>query len=217
MSSSSTFMSTPVMWKLADNPIILATESPARLRMFKDARIAHTAIAANLDEDALRAAASHENMSPEDTASMLAEAKAMKISALHPTALVMASDQLLVCDDVIYSKPANRSAAKTSLQQLAGKTHELITAGIILLAGQRLWHVVKSPKITLRTLNDHDINLYLDAMGDTAFMTPGVYMIEQLGVHIISQMDGCSYTIQGFPMLECLDYLRRFGLEPVQS
>ena len=115
MSSSSTLTSSSIMWKLADNPIILATESPARLRMFKDARIAHTAIAANLDEDALRAAASHGNMSPEDTASMLAEAKAMKISALHPTALVIASDQLLVCDDVIYSKPDNRSAAKNSL------------------------------------------------------------------------------------------------------
>ena len=208
---------TSVMWSLADHPIILATESPARLRMFKDAAIAHTAIAANLDEDALRAAASHENMSPEDTATMLAEAKAMKISALHPTALVIASDQLLVCDNVIYSKPTTRSAAKISLQHLAGKTHELITAGIILLGGQRLWHVVKAPKITCRPLNDHDIDLYLDAMGDAAFMTPGVYMIEKLGVHIISQMDGCSYTIQGFPMLECLDYLRRFGMGPVQS
>ena len=44
MSSSSTLTSSSIMWKLADNPIILATESPARLRMFKDARIAHTAI-----------------------------------------------------------------------------------------------------------------------------------------------------------------------------
>ena len=84
--------------KLANNQIILATESPARLRMFTDAAIAFTPIAANLDEDAIRLAASHENLSPIDTSSMLAEAKAMKLSALHPTALVIASDQLLVCD-----------------------------------------------------------------------------------------------------------------------
>ncbi len=112
---------------------------------------------------------------------MLAEAKAMKLSALHPTALVIASDQLLVCDGNIYSKPVTRTDAKTRLQQLSGKTHELVTAGIILLGGQRLWHVVKSPKITCRQLDDQEIESYLDAMGDDAFITPGVYMIEKLG------------------------------------
>jgi septum formation protein len=207
----------PLLWKLANNEIILATESTARRRMFNDAAISHRAIAANLDEDAIRAAASHENLSPVDTASMLAEAKAMKLSMLHPTALVIASDQLLVCDDIIYGKPVTRTDAKTRLQELSGKTHELVTAGIILLGGQRLWHVVKSPKITCRQLNDKDIESYLDAMGDDAFITPGVYMIEKLGIHIISKMEGCFYTIQGFPMLECLDYLRRFGLEPVET
>ena len=210
-------ISPPWLWKLANNQIILATESPARLRMFTDAAIAFTPIAANLDEDAIRLAASHENLSPIDTSSMLAEAKAMKLSALHPTALVIASDQLLVCDGNIYSKPITRTDARIRLQQLAGKTHELVTAGIILLGGQRLWHVVKSPKITCRQLGDQEIESYLDTMGNDAFITPGVYMIEKLGVHIISKMEGCSYTIQGFPMIECLDYLRRFGLEPVRT
>lgn len=200
------------IWQLPDNQIILATESPARRRMFDNANIAYTAMAANLDEDAIRLAASHENISPIDTASMLAEAKAMKISARYPSALVVASDQLLVCDGIIYGKPKTEQEARIRLQELSGKTHELVTAGVILSSGQRLWHVVKTPRITIRQLQEKDINSYLVAMGKDAFITPGVYMIETLGVHIISKMEGCSYTIQGFPMLECLDYLRQFGM-----
>ena len=205
--------STKPKWQLPQTPIILATESMARRRMFENAGILHNAIAANLDEDALRAAAAHANISSADTASMLAEAKAMKISAQHPSALIIASDQLLVCEGVIYGKPATLAEAKTRLNALAGKTHELVTAGVIILANQRLWHLVKSPKITLRELSDHDIDSYLAAMADEAMLTPGVYMIEKLGAHIISKMEGCSYTILGFPLLECLAYLRQFGME----
>lgn len=205
--------STKPKWQLPQNPIILATESMARRRMFEDAGILHNAIAANLDEDALSAAAAHENISPTDTASMLAEAKAMKISAQHPSALVIASDQLLVCEGVIYGKPKTLAEAKTRLNTLSGKTHELVTAAVIILANQRLWHIVKSPKISLRDLSEHDIASYLAAMAEEAMLTPGVYMIETLGAHIISKMEGCSYTILGFPLLECLEYLRRFGME----
>ena len=198
---------------LPDHRLILASESRARRRMFDGARIAYDAKAPNVDEEALRQAADHEGLTHADTATMLAEAKAMKISASHPDAVVIASDQLLVCDGEVYGKPTHRDEARHRLETLSDKTHELVTAGVMMTnAGQRLWHLVKIPRITFRRLDADQIDAYLDAMADDAYQTPGVYMIEGLGAQLIKQMEGCYYTIMGFPMLECLGHLQQMGL-----
>ena len=211
-------MPKPPFLSLPDRRLILASESKARRQMFDGAGIAYEAMAPRLDEEALRLAADHEGLSPADTATMLAEAKAIKISVSHPDAVIIASDQLLVCDGVVYGKPATREEARERLDLLSDKTHELVTAGIMIAnGGQRLWHLVKTPRITFRRLDAKGIDAYLDAMADDAYHTPGVYMIEGLGAHLIRQMEGCYYTIMGFPLLECLGHLHQMGLDYQQA
>lgn len=211
-------MANSPLLSLPDRRLILASESRARRQMFDGAGIAYEAMAPRLDEEALRLAADHEGLSPADTATMLAEAKALKISTSHPDAVIIASDQLLVCDGAVYGKPETRDEARERLEQLSNKTHELVTAGIMIAnGGQRLWHIVKTPRITFRQLDAKRIDAYLHAMADDAFQTPGIYMIEGLGAHLISQMEGCYYTIMGFPMLECLGHLQHMGLDFQQA
>ena len=211
-------MANSPLLSVPDRRLILASESRARRQMFDGAGIAYEAMAPRLDEEALRLAADHEGLSPADTATMLAEAKALKISTSHPDAVIIASDQLLVCDGAVYGKPETRDEARERLEQLSNKTHELVTAGIMIAnGGQRLWHIVKTPRITFRQLDAKRIDAYLHAMADDAFHTPGVYMIEGLGAHLISQMEGCYYTIMGFPMLECLGHLQHMGLDFQQA
>ena len=211
-------MAKPPLLSVPGRQLILASESRARRQMFDSACIAYEAISPRLDEEALRLAAQHEGLSPADTATMLAEAKALKISAKHPDAVIIASDQLLVCDGIVYGKPETRIEARERLEMLSDKTHELVTAGIMIAnGGQRLWHLVKAPRITFRKLDAARINAYLEAMADDAYHTPGVYMIEGLGAHLIKQMEGCYYTIMGFPMLECLGHLQHMGLDFQQA
>lgn len=203
---------TSAVFALPHHPLILASESPARQTMFTNAGLKYEAIAPRIDEESLRDAAAHDSLSPADTATMLAEAKARKISAHHPDAVVVASDQLLVYDGAIYAKPACRDDAVARLKMLAGARHELVTAAVMLLNGQRLWHLVKTPHLTMRAFDADFVETYVDTLGNAALQTPGVYMIESLGVQLFSEINGCFYTIMGFPLLECLAHLREMGL-----
>ena len=213
---------TNALFALPHQHLILASASAARQAMFTNAGLKYEAMPAGVDEESLRDAAAHDSLSPADTATLLAEAKARKISVRVPDAVVVASDQLLVYDGAIYAKPACRDEAVARLKMLGGASHELVTAGVMLLDGQRLWHVVKTPRLTMRKFDADFAENYVDALGDdalghdalghTALQTPGVYMIEGLGVQLFSAMDGCFYTIMGFPLLECLAHLRIIGL-----
>ena len=203
---------TNALFALPHQRLILASASAARQAMFTNAGLKYEALAPRVDEESLRDAAAHDSLSPADTATMLAEAKARKISVRQPDAVVVASDQLLVYDGAIYAKPASRDEAVARIKMLGGASHELVTAGVMLLDGQRLWHVVKTPRLTMRKFDADFAENYVDALGHTALETPGVYMIEGLGAQLFSAMDGCFYTIMGFPLLECLGHLRTMGL-----
>ena len=208
---------TNALFALPHQPLILASASAARQAMFTNAGLKYEAMPACVDEESLRDAAAHDSLSPADTATMLAEAKARKISARHPDAVVVASDQLLVYDGAIYAKPACRDEAVARIKMLGGASHELVTAGVMLLDGQRLWHVVKTPRLTMRKFDADFAENYVDALGHdalghVALQTPGVYMIEGLGAQLFSAMEGCFYSIMGFPLLECLAHLRIMGL-----
>ena len=207
-----TISATGAVFALPHQPLILASASAARQTMFTDAGLKYEAMPAGVDEESLRDAAAHDGASPADTATLLAEAKARKISVRQPDAVVVASDQLLVYDGAIYAKPACRDEAVARIKMLGGASHELVTAGVMLLDGQRLWHVVKTPRLTMRAFDADFAENYVDALGHTALQTPGVYMIEGLGAQLFSEMDGCFYTIMGFPLLECLAHLRIMGL-----
>ncbi len=203
---------TNALFALPHQHLILASASAARQAMFTNAGLKYEALAPRVDEESLRDAAVHDSLSPADTATMLAEAKARKISVRQPDAVVVASDQLLVYDGAIYAKPACRDEAVARIKMLGGASHELVTAGVMLLDGQRLWHVVKTPRLTMRALDADFAENYVDMLGDVALQTPGVYMIEGLGAQLFSAMEGCFYTIMGFPLLECLAHLRIMGL-----
>ena len=200
------------MYSLKDRSIILASSSRTRRTMLHDAGLQVEACAAGVDEDSLKAAARAEGLNTRDAATMLAEMKAVKISNQNPGAHVIGADQLLDLDGVWFSKPETYEDAKHHLQQLNGHTNDLVTAAVIYRDGARLWHHVETPKISIRRLDDAAIDDYLTALGEKAFFTPGVYMMEDLGAQIISKIDGCPYAVLGLPLLQMLDFLRGHGL-----
>ena len=201
-----------MFYHLPHKEIILASASSTRQKMLTNAGMHVRAEPAHIDEDSLKAAAQAENASGLDAATLIAEMKAQKISALNPDAFVIGSDQLLTQGDNWFSKPETLADARTSLQQLSGQTHQLVTVGVVYENGKRLWHHAESTKISIRTLSDQEIDDYLKILGDDYSATPGAYMIEKLGAQIISKIDGCPYAVLGLPLLQLLSFLRQHGL-----
>ena len=158
-----------------------------------------------------------------DIAIMLAGMKAaaavqrMAFETDPSPAFFLGGDQILACDEVIYSKPQDRAMAKAQIIALSGKTHQLFSAAVLYRNGARIWHHLAIAKITMRRLDEDFIESYLDRLGAAAFTSPASYQIENLGAHLLSRIDGCHFSILGLPLLELLGILREHGLKPVAS
>jgi septum formation protein len=192
-----------------DVRLVLASSSPFRRMLLENAGLTFDCRAADIDERAIENSADHGG--PDEVAKVLANAKALDVSAHFPDALVIGSDQTMSLGDRVYHKAANRSEAKETLMSLSGKTHQLNSAIAIALDGKIVWEHVSHALLTARTLDEAYVDRYLDRVGDKAMSSVGAYQLEGEGIHLFSQIDGDYFTILGLPMLPLLEQLRHLG------
>ena len=200
------------LWSLPNKNLILASKSAARRALLDQAGIAYDCEPAAIDEAAIRDAAQSEGASPDDIAVLLAEMKGERIAAKHNDAMIISSDQLLVCDGVLYGKPKTFEQAHQQIAALSGKRHQLITAVMLFDNGRRIWHHIARPEITFHQLDDNAISDYLRHFGEDAFHSPGSYFLEGPGIHLFADIFGDYYAILGLPMMALLPQLKLHGL-----
>lgn len=192
--------------------LILASSSRFRLQMLQNAGVDVSAEAAKVDETTVKNAMAAEGLGVEAVAEALAETKARRVASHHPESLVLGADQMLECDGRWYDKPQNRAEAKQHLISLSGQTHRLISAAVMVLDDNRIWHSIQQARLTMRPLSESYIDDYLDQMGETVLQTVGGYQLEGLGAQLFSRIDGDFFTILGLPLLPVLDFLRLRGV-----
>ena len=200
------------LWCLPNKNLILASKSAARRALLDQAGIAYDCEPAAIDEAAIRDGAQSEGASPDDIAVLLAEMKGERIAAKHNDAMIISSDQLLVCDGVLYGKPKTFEQAQQQIAALSGKRHQLITAVMLFDNGRRIWHHIARPEITFHQLDDNAISDYLRHFGEDAFHSPGSYFLEGPGIHLFADIFGDYYAILGLPMMALLPQLKLHGL-----
>ena len=209
--------------QLPAGDLVLASASSIRAKILHDAGLGYRCYPVAIDEESVRASASAEAVPIGDIAIMLAEMKAaaavqrLAFETDPSPAFVLGCDQILACDEVIYSKPQDRAMAKAQIIALSGKTHQLFSAAVLYRNGARIWHHLAIAKITMRRLDEDFIESYLSRLGAAAFSSPASYQIENLGAHLLSRIDGCHFSILGLPLLELLGILREHGLKPVET
>ncbi len=202
-------------FSLPKGALILASESQTRKQLLINASVNFVTRAANIDEASLRDSAVASSVPAADIAVMLAEMKARKVAqenGKNHSGFVLGADQILICDGQILGKPEDIVTAYSQLRLLSGKKHQLITAAVICREGERIWHHLEIPTLTMRHLESDFIDQYLSAVGALAFESPGSYQVEGLGAHLFSRIEGCSYSVLGLPLLHVLVFLRSNGL-----
>jgi len=189
--------------------IILASTSSARKQILENAGVSFDAMAPMVDEEALKLALEQENLPPRDLADALAEAKAVKISAKHPTALVLGADQVLAIDDgQLLSKAESPEQAREQLKMLSGKSHRLFSALVAAAAGVPVWRHVGVVRLLIRPLSDAFIDDYVDRNWDQIRYCVGCYQIEGEGAQLFTKIEGDHFDIMGMPLLPLLAFLR---------
>jgi septum formation protein len=191
--------------------LVLASASTSRRALLEAAGLAFAVQPADIDEAAVRGVARAEAASAEQAALRLADLKAAEIARRVPQALVIGADQILVCDDAWFDKPADMPAAAAQLRALRGRTHRLATAVTCHRGTTRLWHAIASPRLTMRRFSEAFLASYLALEGSTVTGTVGAYRLEGRGVHLFAAVDGDHSAVLGLPLLPLLAFLRSEG------
>ena len=201
------------MIQRGDGPrLVLASASAARRGLLEAAGLRFEARAAAVDEAALKESARAEGLGPEDATLLLADAKARRLGDRDPEALVIGADQILVCEERWFDKPADVAAAREQLRALRGREHRLATAVACWRHGARAWHHVAVPRLVMRAFSDAFLEAYLDLEGERVTASVGAYRLEGPGAHLFARVDGEHSAILGLPLLALLGFLRQHGV-----
>lgn len=194
--------------------IVLASGSRARREMLAAAGVHFTVQAADVDEPAIRARLFEDDrhLAPKKVAEVLAIAKAEDVSGKRPGSIIVGADQVLALDDELLSKAPSIEAARTALQRLRGRTHELHSAVAFAEDGKVNFTHIATARLTMRDFSDAFLDDYLKRAADRVTQTVGAYELEGLGIQLFEQIDGDYFTILGMPLMPVLAELRWRGI-----
>jgi septum formation protein len=183
--------------------IILASASPRRQALLDQLKIRYRICPVDIDERPLA------QESPSAYVTRLSAAKAVACYADFATDLpILAADTTVAVDDIILSKPIDRSHGLAMLAQLSGKTHRVYTA--VSLKGAEHRQIVVVTEVTFKTLTKVERERYWDT-GEPADKA-GAYAIQGLGALWVSSIQGSYSNVVGLPLFETAELLAQQGI-----
>jgi septum formation protein len=188
--------------------LILASNSPRRHELLRNAGIAFKASPSQADERR------REGESAEAYARRAACEKALDVAGrTAPGAIVLGADTVVAIRGQILGKPLNPEEARQFLRLLSGATHQVIT-GFCLVRAPRgvaaLSHEVTH--VTFRQVDDDEIEQYV--LSGEPFDKAGAYGIQGLASKFVSRIEGCYFNVVGLPVArlwQALKMLPEFG------
>jgi septum formation protein len=195
-------------------PLILASTSPIRLQLLRNAGLNVSAQAARVDEETIRQSLEAEGATPRDIADALAEMKAARIASRTPGSLVLGCDQVLDFKGIAFAKPTSQDQARSQLLSLRGQTHSLLSAAVLYDDGQAIWRHVGQARLTMRAFSEDYLDDYLARNWPEIGHSVGAYMLEAEGVRLFDRIEGDYFNIFGLPLLPLLSYLATRGFIP---
>jgi len=200
----------PSIWNSRER-IILASKSATRRRLLEQTGIPFKCKIPKTDERALELEFLSCGGDIQTLPAILAQAKSIDVSRCYPGAMCLGADQVLILDGRLFHKAETIADAISSLQELSGRTHILISAFAIARDARVVCDGSDRAAMTMRSLDSDDLALYLLCAGSSVLESVGAYMFEGAGIHIFEKVVGDSATILGLPILKVLSGLRREG------
>ena len=198
-----------VIHMLLNKQFILASNSASRKMLLKNAGLSFFTEKPLCDEDYIKDQLLKKNINKKKLPKLLAEAKALSISKKKTKHLVVGSDTIILFKNKIINKAKTIDEAKTKLQKLSGKKHQIISGVSVCLNNKEVWSYQQTSTIYMKTLNQKQINTYLKKTGKNILSSVGCYQVEKLGPQIIKSINGDFFNVLGFPLFQFLTFLSK--------
>jgi septum formation protein len=198
------------MW-WTENRIILASKSPRRSHLLKEAGIPFEIKPVEVDESFPK------GLSVMEVAAYLARKKGRAAGKYIESDrdIILAADSVVVLDGRIYGKPVNRADAVRILQALSGQVHQVIT-GVYLASAQRETVFSDISSVHFQWLTETEIDYYVDHYHP--FDKAGSYAIQDwIGLCKVSRIEGTYSNIMGLPMEKVYRELKKFVRGPING
>ncbi|MGG6342725.1 Maf family nucleotide pyrophosphatase [Stenotrophomonas indicatrix] len=138
-----------------------------------------------------------------------ARAGLARVLADDPQARVLGSDTEVVLDGDVFGKPVDAADARAMLARLAGRTHQVMTA-VVVVDAQGLDSELVVSEVTFAPISAADIAAYV-ATGEPLDKA-GAYAIQGGAERWIEHLSGSYSGVMGLPLLHTDRLLARCGV-----
>ena len=133
-----------------------------------------------------------------------ARGKARSVAGAVDDRPVLGVDTEVVLEGRVYGKPANEAEAEAMLEELSGRTHEVVSALCLLTpAWEEVRHAVT--RVAFRALTPRELGLYVAS--EEWRERAGGYAIQGLGAALVERIEGDYLNVVGLPAAVLVDLL----------
>ena len=185
--------------------VILASSSEIRKKMLSQYFSKVINVSHNAEEEKYK----KQKKNPEDIVLRIAKEKALSVLKDYPNETIIASDQILVCENNLLSKPKSLEEATKKLLFLRNKTHKLLSSIYVIQKGKFYFQQVKEASLFFANISQNDIELYVKNNKKTVLTTVGSYKIEENSKYrFLRTIEGDQETILGFPIQDLIKKIK---------
>ena len=184
--------------------LILASASPRRQELLREAEIAFAVHPAHINED------QHAGEPPLQYALRLAREKAQAIARQYPQSYVLGADTIVVIDNEVLGKPRDAEDAARMLRKLSGREHQVTTAVSLVKPGGKTETRSSTTQVFFREIAENEIQQYI--AGGEPMDKAGAYAIQGGASRFADRIVGEYSNVVGLPLSLVTEMLRKSGL-----
>ena len=120
--------------------------------------------------------------------------------------VIVAADTVVIVDENIVNKPADRDEAIRMLTMLSGRTH-LVMTGVCIISREREESFDESTLVTFQSLTAGEIEHYVDNY--KPYDKAGAYGAQDwIGMIAIQKIEGSYFNVMGLPIHVVYQHLK---------
>jgi septum formation protein len=186
-----------------NQPLILASASPRRQELLREAGIVFEVHPAHIPEERATGEA------PLDYARRLAREKAQAVARRFPQHYVLGADTIVLVDDKVLEKPRDAEDAARMLRLLSGRGHSVTTAVSLVSPVREADTRCETTQVFFRKIEDREISEYI--AGGEPMDKAGAYAIQGGASRWTERIEGDYSNVVGLPLALVKEMLRANG------